>query len=87
MLLVSKILLGYEEVWTVSAKDRGATKNPAVDLGTNFDASTFYQDVSSVLSKALNSYFKHLNNHSKYGRPKVLKSVIYAPLPTVSILA
>ena len=35
---------------TLSAKDRGATKNPAVDLGTNFDASTFYQDVSSVLS-------------------------------------
>ena len=38
--------------WTVSAKDRGATKNPAVDLGTNFDASTFYQDVSSVLSRS-----------------------------------
>ena len=35
---------------TLSAKDRGPTKNPAVDLGTNFDASTFYQDVSSVLS-------------------------------------
>ena len=44
-------------------------------------------DLSSVLSTALNSYFRHLNNHSKYGRPKVLKSVIYAPrsLPTVSI--
>ena len=27
-------------VCTLSAKDRGATKNPAVDLGTNFDAST-----------------------------------------------
>ena len=39
-------------IWTVSAKDRGATKNPAVDLGTNFDASTFYQDVSSVLSRS-----------------------------------
>ena len=29
----------------------------------------------------------HLKNHSKYGRPKVLKSAIYAPrsLPTVCI--
>ena len=40
------------ELCTLSAKDRGATKNPAVDLGTNFDASTFYQDVSSVLSRS-----------------------------------
>ena len=38
--------------WTVSAKDRGDTKIPAVDLGTNFDASTFYQDASSVLSRS-----------------------------------
>ena len=37
---------------TLSAKDQGATKNPVVDLGTNFDASTFYQDVSSVLSRS-----------------------------------
>ena len=37
---------------TLSAKDRGATKNPAVDLGTNFDASTFHQDASSVLSRS-----------------------------------
>ena len=37
-------------------------------------------DFSSVLSKAL-------RNHSKYGRPKVLKHSIYAPwsLPTVCI--
>ena len=39
-------------VCTLSAKDQGATKNPVVDLGTNFDASTFYQDVSSVLSRS-----------------------------------
>ena len=37
---------------TVLAKDRGATKYPAVDLGTNFDVSNFYQYVSSVLSRS-----------------------------------
>ena len=75
---------------TLSAKDRGATKNPAVDLELilmHHFSRILCLDLSSVLSKALNSYFKHLNNHSKYGRPKVLKSVIYAPrsLPTVSM--
>ena len=78
---------------TLSAKDRGVTKNPAVhfELILMHHFSRILRlsslDLSSVLSMALNSYFRHLNNHSKYGRPKVLKSIIYAPwsLPTVCI--
>ena len=50
---VKIIRLGVQlMICTLSAKDRGATKNPVVNLGTNFDASTFYQDVSSVLSRS-----------------------------------
>ena len=72
-------------------KERGATKSPADDLELILMHHNFRilrLDFSSVLSKALNSYFTHLNNHSKYGQPKVLKSVIYAPrsLPTVCIV-
>ena len=48
----SLLLLVNLDQWTVSALDRGDTKIPAVDLGTNFDASTFYQDASSVLSRS-----------------------------------
>ena len=47
-----KFFSHHRIIWTVSAKDRGDTKIPAVDLGTNFDASTFYQDASSVLSRS-----------------------------------
>ena len=74
---------------TLSAKDRGATKNPVVDLELilmhHFSRILRLSslDLSSVLSTALNSYFRYLNNHSK-----VLKSVIYVPwsLPTVCII-
>ena len=37
---------------TLSAKDRGATKNPAVDFGNNFGASLLHLDASSVLSRS-----------------------------------
>ena len=78
---------------TLSAKNWDATKNPAVDLKLilmHHFSSILPLDLAQyclVLSTALNSYFTHLNNHSKYGRPKVLTRVIYAPryLPTVCI--
>ena len=60
---------------------RGSTKNPADDLElilVHYFSRSLPLDFSSVLSTTLNSYFTHLNNHSKYGRPKVLKSVISA---------
>ena len=63
------------------AKDQGATKYRAVDLGTNFDVSAFYQDVSSVLSRS-NEYCTQLFSSRYYLQKwstKVLKSVIYAP--------
>ena len=47
------------------AKDQGATKYRAVDLGTNFDVSAFYQDVSSVLSRS-NEYCTQLFSSRYY---------------------
>ena len=66
---------------TLSARDRGATKNPAVDLELilmHHFSRIFCLDFSSVLSIGTQLYFAHLKNHSKYGRPKVLKHAIYA---------
>ena len=75
---------------TLSAKDRGpCTKNPVVDLELIHHFSRVLPlDYWLSTEYGTQPYFAHLNNHSKYGRPKVLKHAIYAPrsLPTVCIL-
>ena len=83
---------------TLSAKDRGATKVDLELILMHHFSRILRLDITSVLSRSTEystqlfssrPYFTHLNNHSKYGRPKVLKSVIYAPrsLPTVCIVS
>ena len=42
---------GFNIQCTLSAKDRGTTKNPVVEFRTNFDASLFYSLASRLLAQ------------------------------------